>query len=196
MFHQLFYDKWVAGLLIEPLARIGMIEWKAARGGVAVSPQAHGSTTHRHLSHVEQEMLPPMPKIRGAELMDSWSAAWLWGWWWLKDGDAWLLSKRQAASHGLSLMIPQMFSACKQNTQSDCKKQPTSSWVARRKFTGADDPRYALQKMEAWRTCGTWAMVTSCITRSWCRLACRNLTTPVRKLERSGTHRKRKSSTT
>ena len=35
-------------------------------------------------------------------------------------------------------------------------------------FTGADDPIHALQKKkEAWRTCGTWMMVTSCVTRSW-----------------------------
>ena len=43
--------------------------------------------------------------------------------------------------------------------------------------------------MEAWRTCGTWMMVTFCVTRSWCRLSCRNLTSPSPKSEWSRTSR-------
>ena len=38
------------------------------------------------------------------------SAAWLWELWRQKHGNAWLLSRRQAAFHGLVLMVPQMFS--------------------------------------------------------------------------------------
>ena len=37
------------------------------------------------------------------------------------------------------------------------------------KSTGADDPRHTLQNL-AWQTCGTWMMVTSCVTRTRCPL--------------------------
>ena len=62
------------------------------------------------------------------------------------------------------------------------------------KFTGAEDPLHALQQREAWRTCGTWTTVTSCVTRSWCRLTCRTSTSPMPKLEQSENLRERKSS--
>ena len=41
------------------------------------------------------------------------------------------------------------------------------------KLWGADDPQHALQKTEAWQTCGTRMTATSCVTQSWCRLSCR-----------------------
>ena len=43
-----------------------------ARGGVAVSPKAHSSSSVEtsNVSFVEQEGLPPMPKDRGAEQGD------------------------------------------------------------------------------------------------------------------------------
>ena len=44
--------------------------------------------------------------------MDLWSAAWLWEWLRLKRGVAWLLSRRQAAFHGLVLRTFQMRTAC------------------------------------------------------------------------------------
>ena len=55
-------------LLTEPLARIrvdeknwfGMIEWKAVR-------EAASLENIKNLSHIEQDGLSPMPKIRGAE---------------------------------------------------------------------------------------------------------------------------------
>ena len=48
-------------------------------------------------------------------------------------------------SRGLVLMTLQNYSACKQNTQSDCKQLPTSSQPVLEKFTGADDPRHPLR---------------------------------------------------
>ena len=47
-----------------------------------------------------------------------------------KHEDAWLLSRPQAAFQGLVLKTFEKHSACKQITQSDCRKPPTSSWVA------------------------------------------------------------------
>ena len=34
------------------------------------------------------------------------------------------------------------------------------------------------RQTEAWLTCGAWMTATSRVTRSWCRLSCRNLTSP------------------
>ena len=53
--------------------------------------------------------------------MGPWSAAQLWEWWRLKHEDAWPPSMRQAAFRGLVLMTIQNYSACKQNTQPNCR---------------------------------------------------------------------------
>ena len=62
------------------------------------------------------------------------------------------------------------------------------------KLTGADDPRHALQKMDAWRTYGTW-------WHPWLPgpgavQPARILMTTITKLERNETCRKRRSCTT
>ena len=114
IFRLLQNDEWMTGSLSGPLARIkvdeqncfGMIEWQA-RGGVAVSPQAHAAATwkHRNLSCVEQEGLPPMPKDRGAEQGDvvaRWCAAWPWAWWRLRREEALPHGKRRVHFLGLA----------------------------------------------------------------------------------------------
>ena len=181
IFHQLLSDEWVAGSLNEPLTRIkidekkrfGMIESQAVREAASRFLPKHTAAawTRRNLSHVEQEGLPPMPKDRGAEqghvdgphecsLAFEMVAAKTRG----------RIAAQQAAgsSHGLASTILQISSACKQNTQSDCRKPPTSSWVARR---NSPEPMTR-------GTCGTWMMVTFCVTQSWCLLTCRNSTPP------------------
>ena len=65
--------------------------------------------------------------------MDPKNAAWLWGWWRLKHG-------------ALALTMLQNYSACKQTTQPECRKQPTRSLAAQEKLSGAHDPQHALQK--------------------------------------------------
>ena len=77
IFHLLLHDEWMTGSLSGPLARIKVDEkncfWDdgmegGARGGVAVSPKAHSSSSVEtwNVSFVEQEGLSPMPKDRGA----------------------------------------------------------------------------------------------------------------------------------
>ena len=158
-------DEWAEGSMTEPLARIkvdekncfGMIEWKAVRGAL-FSSHAHcgGGVETSKL----QDGVAPMSKDRGAEQGEV-------------DGPlecspalGMVASETrgsvaahlcQAAFLGVVLMIPQKYSTCKKNTQPNCREFPTF-------ITGADDPRHALQKMEAWRTCGTWTTVTSCVT--------------------------------
>ena len=196
IFRQLFCHEWAEGSLTEPLARInvdeencfGMFEWKAVREAASRFLPKHTAAAawkHRNLSHVEQDGLAPMPKDRGPEQGDV--AAWLWEWW--------LPSRRQAAFHGLELTTPQMFSTCRLHTQSGCKKLPTSIKVVLENSPEPTTRCAHCKKMEAWRTCGTWMMVTLCVARSWCRLTCINSTTPMRKLERNETHRKRRSLT-
>ena len=179
IFHQLLYDEWMTGSVDRwPESKstrkncFGMIQWQAVREAASRFLPKHTAAAawkHRNLSHVEQEGLPPMPKDRGAEQGDvdgRWSAAWLWEWWRLKHGNTWLLSRRQAAFRGLVLMAPQMFSASKQSAQSNCKKQPTSSWVARRSSSESTTRGTCYRRTEAWRTCGTWTAVAFCVTQS------------------------------
>ena len=141
IFHQLQDDEWMTGSLNGPLARIGvdekkcfgMIEWQCARRRRGFSQ----ATRHQQRGNIETSPLlnrkgwRQCPKIVETSTAP-WSAAWLWEGWVLKHGNACLLVRRRATFHGLVLRVPQMFSACKQNTQSNCKKLPTSSWVARK----------------------------------------------------------------
>ena len=70
----------MTGSLSGPQARIkvdekncfGMIEWKAVREAALRFLPKHTAAAwkHRELSHVEQEVHPPMPKDRGAEQAD------------------------------------------------------------------------------------------------------------------------------
>ena len=176
IFHQLFYDEWAASSVNEPLARIkvdekngfGMMEWYAVREAESRFLPKHTAAAtwkHRDLSHVEQEGLPPMPKDRGAEqgdvdgLLECSVALGMVA----AEARGRVLSRRQAAFRGV--VTPQVPSACNQNTQSDCRKLPTSSWVAQEKLTGANDPRHVLQK-NGRLACGTWMMVTLCVTQS------------------------------
>ena len=99
--------------------------------------------------------------------------------------DAWLPSRRQTAFRGLELTTPQTHSACKLDTQSGCRETQIFSWVDLKNSPKLTTHDMLCKKMEAWQTCGTWMMVTSCVTRSWCRLACTNSTTPVQKLEQN-----------
>ena len=136
----------------------------------------------RSLSRVELGGLSPVPKDRGAEQGDVDGpsiAALLWEWWRLKHEGACLPSRRQAAFRGLMSMTPQNHSARKQNTQSRCRKLPTSSQVVLDNSPEPTTRGTRCKKMEAWRINGTWMMVTSCVTRSWCRLTCMNSTTPM-----------------
>ena len=77
-----------------------------------------------------------MPKDRGAEQGDvdgpMECRAWPPRWCRLKHGGALPRSRRQAASHGFVLTILQNCSDCKQTTQPDCTKQPTSGLVVLR----------------------------------------------------------------
>ena len=155
IFHQLFYDEWVAGPLNRPLARIkvdekncfGMIEWKAVRQERrrrGFSLPAHGS------SSVETSMLNKKGsrqrlRIVGADQGDvdgPWSAAWLQGWRRLKHESAWPRC-RQATSHGLALMILQNHSDCMQTRVHETAKFQLG---APEKLTRADDPQHTLQK--------------------------------------------------
>ena len=80
IFHQLLFDEWMTGSLMEPLARIKvdeknffyMKEWKAVRDSASrfLPKYTAAARKHRNLSHVEQEGLPPMPKDRDAEQGD------------------------------------------------------------------------------------------------------------------------------
>ena len=81
IFHQPIHDEWASGSLNAPLARVkvdekncfGMIECKTVRKTAAHFFSKHTVTAgwkHRNLSHVEQEVLSPMPKDRGAEQGD------------------------------------------------------------------------------------------------------------------------------
>ena len=95
IFHQLFYDEWMTGLLSGPLARIEVDEKHcfgddrmagSARGGVAVSLEAHGSRS------VETSEICLILNKKGSrqcrriEVQSKetstapWSAAWSWGW--------------------------------------------------------------------------------------------------------------------
>ena len=56
--------------------------------------------------------------------------------------------------------------ACRLNTQPNCRESPTFSWGGPEQLTRTDDVMLC-KRMEAWRTCGTWMMVTSCVTLFW-----------------------------
>ena len=116
--HQLIYEECAAESLTEPIARIkvdekncfGMIEWKAVRDGASRFLPKHTAAMvwkHGNLSYVEQEGLSPMPKDRGAENKETWTALWstagLWESRQLKHVGACLPSRCQAAFHGLEL---------------------------------------------------------------------------------------------
>ena len=73
---------------------------------------------------------------------------------------------------------------------------PIFSWVDPKNSLGLTTHVMLCKRTEAWRTCGTWMMVTSCVTRSWCCPTARILMTPTPKLEHSEICRRKKSSTT
>ena len=114
------------------------------------------------------------------------NAAQLWDWSRQQRVDA-LPSKRQAAFHSLEWTTPQTYSACKLNTQRGCRESPMFSWEDLKNSPELTNHDMHCRKMEASRTCGTSMMVASCVTRSWCRLTCMNLTMPMRKLEQKKT---------
>ena len=137
-----------------------MIEWKAVREAAAHFLPKHTATagwTHRNLSHVEQEGLPPMPKDRGAEQGDV-------------DGPLECrLAFRMVAAETRGRVAAQQAtgnlpwigvddssepcSACKQNTQPRCRESPTFSWLGSLELT---THVILCRKMEALRTSGTF----------------------------------------
>ena len=106
-------------------------------------------------------------------------AAWLWEWWQQKHVGARLPNRWRAAFHGLELTTPLMCKACRLNTQSESKDSPTLSWVVPKNSPEQTTDCMFCRKRKVWRTCGTRTTVTSCVTRSWCRLTCMNSTSPV-----------------
>ena len=153
---------------------------------------------HRSLSHVEQKGLSPMPKDRGAEQGDV-------------DGPLECslalgmvaaetrgrVAAQQVSFHGLELTTPQTYNVCRTNTQPRCRDLKFSAmWTRKTHRSRQPGTRCKKKKTAAWWTCGTWMMVTSCVTRSWCRLTCTISTSPTPELEQNETNRKRKSSVT
>ena len=186
--HQLICDERASGSLNAQLARIkvdekncfGVIEWKAVRKAAAHFLPKHTAAAgrkHLNLSHVEKEGLSPMPKDRGAEQGDVDGP--------LKHEGVWLPYRRQATFLGLVMTTIQKRSAWKQNTR--------PSWVDPKNLPELTIHVMLCKKMEAWRISGTWMMVTSSVTRSWCRPECTNLMTPITKSVQSEIRRQQRS---
>ena len=160
IFHQLLYEEWASGSLIEPLARIkvdeqncfGMVQWNAVREAASRFLPKHTASVwkHRSLFHVEQEGLAPMPKDRGAEQGD-------------EDGPLECsLALGMVAAETRGRVAAQQASGSNPWIGVDDPSEPPPRLQAdhavrleetanfqlggAEKFTGADDPRHALEK--------------------------------------------------
>ena len=204
IFHQLFYDEWAAGSLIEALARIkvdekncfGMIEWKGVREAACRFLPEHTSAVawkHRSLPHVEQEGLSPMPKDRGGgqgDVAGPLECSLALGIVAAETRER--VPVQQASGSLLCIGVDDPSGIPRVQAEHTAKLQRVSNYQlgGPEKLSGAGTPRRALQKNGGIADLGAWMMVTSCITRSWCRHTCTN------SMEQNETHRNRKSFST
>ena len=157
IFHQLLYNEWMTDALSGSLARIKVDERKvlkddrmagSARGGVAVSPQAHGSRSMEtsKLVSCRTRRAPATRQCRriGEQSKETptalWSAACLWGWRREHDG----VAVQQAA--GSFTWIGVHDPSEEQRLQADhaTRMQVSASFQlgGPEKLTGAHDPQH------------------------------------------------------
>ena len=160
-----------------------MNEWSLVRKAAGHLVPKHTET----LSHVEQERLPPMLKDRGAEQGDvdgplecslalgmvaaetrkhvaAQQAARTLPWIGIDDP----LEEQRLQAERVNKVRSNIF---------NCLGLPNTSELMTR-----DTP---YKKIEAWQINGTSTMVTSSVTRSWCRPTCKNLMLPTSNLEQN-----------
>ena len=181
------------------------VDPKKVRPSTTSGSQAHSTnhwpeSRHRDLSHLEQEELAPMPKDREAEQRDidgplecSLALGMI-----AAEARGCVAAHQTTGNHSwIGVDDPadvhrlQADHAVRQQEAADFQLGYSEKLhLSRRQVACA---------VEKWRCGGHVAhgtMVTCCAIQSWCHPTCRNSTLPTPKMERSGTHRKLRSSTT
>ena len=164
------------------------MEWKAVREAASRSLPKHASAAawkHRKVSLNKKGSRQCPIEVQSKETSLVW----------------WQLRREEASLRGKQWALPWIGvndSAEEQRLRADhaAKNQSTSRLAAWKSSRVPTTPIKRCRKADSWQINGAWTMVTSCVTQPWCCLSCRVSMSPTPESERSGTHRKQKSSST